>query len=157
LNISGLGLKSFLVFFWTLFAAAGMLFHAAFALVVSEYTFRLGPGLVEFRGRTAIFVCILVGVCGLSAAALLHWSSRLGARILLLYSLCASVTLGGGLVLDLLFQFHYQIDRIDYVMRVGIVVAFLFTAWWCWKRAFPGGTNELSILPDRTSAPQSSR
>jgi len=150
MNISGPRLKSFLVFFWTLFTAAGMLFNAAFALATPEFTFRLGLGLIELKGRIAILVCVLAGIWGISAAALLHWSSRLGVRVLLLYSACASLTLGGGLILDLLFQFHYEIDWNNYLARIFVVVAFLLTVAWCSKRAFPSSINELSISSDRS-------
>jgi hypothetical protein len=147
MNISGSRIRSFLVLVWTALSAVAMLFYAFVRFLVPEHSSPIGLGLIRFQGTTAIFVAILVGIWGLSAAVLLTWSSRLGARMLLLYYLCGALLLGGELVLDLLFGF--QIDWITYVVRTGMVASSLLAAWWCWNRAFSSEPNELSILADR--------
>ncbi len=124
-----------------------MLFYAFVRFFVPEHKSPLGFGLIQLHGTAAIFVSILVGVWGLSAAVLLTRSSRIGARLLLLYYLCGSLNFGGALLLELLFVFHYPIDWISNVVRIGMVISSLLAARWCWNRSFSSEPNELSVLP----------
>ncbi len=146
MNISGSRIRSFLVLLWTVSTATAMFFYAFVRFLVPEHKPPLGLGLVQLHGTAAIFVSILVGIWGLSAAVLLTRSSRFGARMLLLYYLCGSLTFGGDLVLELLFVFHYPIDWIGNVLRIGMLVSSVLAARWCWNRSFSSEPNELSIL-----------
>lgn len=157
MDISGSRLRELLVLSWTVFTAMAALFYSFVYFAVPEHRSPLKLGLVSFHGRAAVWIAVFVGIWGFAAAVLLLLSPRVGAWLLLVYSFCAFVTLGGWLVLDSLFVFHYPIDWITQLGQLAAVIAFLAMTLWCWRRAVPSGASEISISLDRSSGAGSNR
>ena len=123
---------------WTGFTAIVMLLTSWFAARESE--FNLGLGLLQVRGRAALWVTIPVGLCGIGALVLLLQRARVGGQLLVLYSLFFVVCIGGDLLKDLVAVGRARKLPDDWPtaeLAVLVMVAgFLVSALWGWSRAF---------------------
>jgi hypothetical protein len=70
-------------------------FYTAMFFFVPEHRDPLGLGLIELKGRTALSASIFIGTWGLTALTLLAHRNKLGPPLLLKYSVCACVSIGG--------------------------------------------------------------
>jgi hypothetical protein len=126
---------------WTGFTAMVTLLTSWFAVRESE--FNLGLGLLQVRGRAALWITLPVGLCGIGAIVLLSMRRRAGGKLLVLYSLFFVVCIGGDLIKDLASA--GSADRIpdDWPtaqLAVLVTVAgFLVSALWGWTRGFARG------------------
>jgi hypothetical protein len=133
-----LGAVSTFAYLWTAFSAIVMLLTSWFA--VREPGFMLGLGLLQVGGRTALWVTIPLGLCGLAAIGLLLFRRALGGKLLVLYSLFFVVCIGGDLIKDLMAVGRARrIPEgwpIPELALLTLVAGFLVSALWAWSRAF---------------------
>jgi len=126
---------------WTGFTAMVMLFTSWFAVRESE--FNLGLGLLQARGRAALWVTVPVGLCGIGAIVLLLLRRRVGGKLLVLYSLFFVICIGGDLIRDLATAGRAHRIPDDWptaeLAVLVMVVGFLVSALWGWSRAFARG------------------
>jgi hypothetical protein len=125
-------------YLWTAFTAIVMLLTSWFA--VHESDFNLGLGLLQVRGRAALWVTLPVGLCGIAAIVLLLLRRSVGGKLLVLYSLFFVVCVGSDLTKELLAVGRARKTPDDWptveLALLVLVAGFLVSALWGWSRAF---------------------
>jgi hypothetical protein len=125
------------VYFWTI--AMALLILLVTVLQFRQPDFSLGLGLVQAGGLRALMLALALAVCEALAVVFLIQKRRLGGVLQLLYSVFFLVSIGGDLLRDLVQSARRQapLDASGDIALTVIMLGFLLSAAWSWRRAFP--------------------
>ncbi len=143
-------LRFALVLLWVI--PSVLLFLAVSIAMLRDPRFPFGLGLIQTKGPEGLWATVPVGLCGLAALlALLSRRRRLGARLLLVYSLFWVVTLTGGLVKgwhDARVEGPLNVSITDSLpaalVIAGMILGFALVALWSRRQAFPGPSSTVT-------------
>ncbi len=119
-----------------------LVFFGVSIAMVRDPEWSFGIGLIETTGIEGLWATVPMGSLGAAAVALLFFRRRLGAKLLVAYSLIWTVSLLGGLLRDW-YQAGFQSPpgtspgdwRTEVLVIGGMALFFVLVIFWAWNQS----------------------